>query len=335
MLNKQKQMSGHLGRFSLTALLITVTASIVFLTETSVHTYAICADNQTKEVQSFNDDSQEVVESAGFDSDDYQLMKETTDVDGVIHLELEKKFEVTINADGKQTQVQAIDETVSNILKQAGITLNEYDETEPTLDTVITVPQEIQVIRVTKETETAYSTIDYETQSQTTSELNRGQSRVVQKGISGQKQQTITVTYKNGVESDRKVISETVLKAPQTEIVEKGTCSVVVSRGGQNLRYSKVLEVTATAYSAQNGGVTTATGTRCVQGGTIAVDPSVIPLGSRVYVTSADGTSWVYGTAVAADTGGKIKGNKIDLYFNSVSRCMTFGVQKAKIYILK
>ena len=71
------------------------------------------------------------------------------------------------------------------------------------------------------------------------------------------------------------------------------------------------------------------------QYGVIAVDPKVIPLGSRVYIESSDGgKSWVYGFAVAADTGGAIKGNKIDLCYNTRAECLQFGRRSATVYIL-
>jgi 3D (Asp-Asp-Asp) domain-containing protein len=69
--------------------------------------------------------------------------------------------------------------------------------------------------------------------------------------------------------------------------------------------------------------------------GIVAVDPSVIPLGSKVYVTSADG-SWTYGVASAEDTGGAIKGNKIDLcYSGSSSDVNGFGRRSCVVYILE
>jgi len=68
--------------------------------------------------------------------------------------------------------------------------------------------------------------------------------------------------------------------------------------------------------------------------GTIAVDPRVVPLGSKVYVQSTNG-SWIYGTAVCEDTGGSIKGNKIDLYFDTQGECIRFGIRKAYMYILE
>ena len=64
-----------------------------------------------------------------------------------------------------------------------------------------------------------------------------------------------------------------------------------------------------------------------------AVDPSVIPLGSRLFVIASDG-SVVYGFATAEDTGGNIKGNKVDLYYNSDSLCRSFGRRNVTVYVL-
>ena len=72
------------------------------------------------------------------------------------------------------------------------------------------------------------------------------------------------------------------------------------------------------------------------QYGTIAVDPRVIPLGSRLYVVSDGGDqSWSYGPGLAEDTGGLIKGTKIDLFFMTGDEANDFGIRPAKVYILK
>ena len=90
------------------------------------------------------------------------------------------------------------------------------------------------------------------------------------------------------------------------------------------LRYKKSFKVRATAYS---GGGYCANGKR-VKVGRIAVDPSVIPLGTWMYVKG-------YGLCQACDTGGAIKGRKIDVYFNKESKCNRWGVRGTKVYILK
>ncbi|MDO4535640.1 MAG: 3D domain-containing protein [Clostridium perfringens] len=100
--------------------------------------------------------------------------------------------------------------------------------------------------------------------------------------------------------------------------------STSASSGSYKAEYSMV----ATAYT---GGGLTAMGLKPVRNpdgiSTIAVDPSVIPLGSKVYIPG-------YGYAIASDTGGAIKGDKIDLYMNSESACLNFGRQTVKLYVV-
>jgi len=103
--------------------------------------------------------------------------------------------------------------------------------------------------------------------------------------------------------------------------------------------FSNVLTCKATAYegsSASNGkwAGKTATG-RVPTYGIVAVDPSVIPLNSKLYIESADGgKSWIYGFAIAGDTGGAIKGNKVDLCYNTLDQCYQFGRRDAIVYVL-
>lgn len=87
----------------------------------------------------------------------------------------------------------------------------------------------------------------------------------------------------------------------------------------------------ATAYSM---GTTTATGTTVQEGRTIAVDPNVIPLGSKVELQFPPKYSYLNGIYTAEDTGGLIKGNKIDIYLGSNQKCLDFGVQNVKLKII-
>ncbi len=104
----------------------------------------------------------------------------------------------------------------------------------------------------------------------------------------------------------------------------------ITTSGGQILTYVDVLSVEATAYC---GGGTTATGTPA-RYGAIAVDPDVIPYGTRMYIVSDDG-NWIYGEATAEDCGGAINGNIIDLYFDSYNTCIQFGRRNCTVYILE
>lgn len=107
--------------------------------------------------------------------------------------------------------------------------------------------------------------------------------------------------------------------------------------GTAGFKYSRVIECLATAYDTspeENGGWggQSATGVP-LQPGVIAVDPRVIPLGSTVYVEALDG-SWSYGYAVAADTGGAIKGKRVDLLFLTKGECYQFGRRSCRVYVL-
>lgn len=108
----------------------------------------------------------------------------------------------------------------------------------------------------------------------------------------------------------------------------------IITPNGEVLTYTRVEEFKATAYNNVDPGCTiyTATGTLC-RVGAIAVDPKVIPYGTRMYIVSNDGR-YVYGIATAEDCGKSIKGNRIDLYFDTVDECNTFGIRNCQVYFL-
>ena len=108
---------------------------------------------------------------------------------------------------------------------------------------------------------------------------------------------------------------------------------VLTFESGATLKFTGVRSMTATAYTSGYDGVgyRTASGT-AVRVGTVAVDKSVIPLGTRLYIVSDDGKV-VYGLAVAEDTG--VRGNKVDLYYDTYEQCISFGRRSCTVYILE
>jgi len=179
--------------------------------------------------------------------------------------------------------------------------------------------------------------IPFTTLRKSSSELRIGASKTVQSGKNGEKQITYKVYSRGDEEVRREAVSSKVLHKPVQEIVKVGTAAVekykrFASRGGGYFSGGKVVLMTATGYSAcaaDNGGSSsgrTATGLR-IGHGVVAVDPNYIPLGTRLYIEG-------YGYAVAADTGGAIKGNRIDLGHDTRSAAQSVGRRKVKVHIL-
>jgi len=167
--------------------------------------------------------------------------------------------------------------------------------------------------------------------------------QVIQQGSDGMKKSVFQECYIDGAKVLRTLEEEIVYKDPVDEIIEVGTkeYTVATSRGG--FRFNKEFDMIATAYdlSFESTGKRpgdpyygiTASGTKA-QPGTVAVDPSVIPLGTKLYVASTDGSP-DYGFATALDTGGAIKGNRIDLFMEDGNDAYWFGIRQVKVYILE
>ncbi|AYD40117.1 hypothetical protein D4Z93_06135 [Clostridium fermenticellae] len=144
--------------------------------------------------------------------------------------------------------------------------------------------------------------------------------------IKEQKELLSNVTEKE----EQLLASQSSSSSTSNESASASNVSGTLSRGmSGSVSYSGVVNICATAYSG-DGITASGTSTRRDPGGysTIAVDPRVIPIGSRVYVEG-------YGYAIAEDTGGAIKGNRIDLFFNSEGEAQNWGVRSVKVYILK
>lgn len=334
-MNKQLlKKAGFRSRMFATAVLLTTALALTGILLASLNAFEISDGIQTRRVYAFTKDPMQAAALLGYTEEDFALQEEKNMPSGLTQVFLDKKFDVDVFADGRMCSARTAKATVSEILLENGIVLGADDETEPARDTLITKKDSIRVVRVEKEIKTVSEEIPYQTVKRMTDALTIGEKRVAQQGQAGELLKTIEVTRRDGRETGRVELSRQIMRQPQDQILEHGTAGAVVTRGGESLRYKQVLNVTATAYTTyKNTKGITATGTKA-RVGAIAVDPKVIPLGSRLYITSEDGKSWVYGTAVAEDTGGVIKGKKIDLYFNTVSECRQFGVRKAKVYIL-
>lgn len=251
-------------------------------------------------------------------------------------IKLKTAIPVEISSNGIKVQVQTAEDTIEDMLDAEEATLKEQgikfdktvDEVLPSLDSKIEGDVSVQLVKVETKHLVEKESIKFDTIVEKDTNLDSSVQKVKSEGNNGEKEITYQIVYKDGVEASRNVKSTKTILEPQNQIVVKGTGQVYASRGGDSINYKKKLNCIATAYSNHSN---TATGRKPVrnEGGlsTIAVDPSVIPLGSKVYVEG-------YGYAIAADTGGAIKGNKIDIYLNSSSECSEWGRRSVNVLIV-
>ncbi len=255
--------------------------------------------------------------------------------------------EIKVVTSNNEETVVVTSADTEQALREAGYITSDSDEISlnggsiAASDTV-----EIKSISVTYESEE--EAIPFETTYQDDPDSYKGTETVITEGVSGIKLKTYKVlTYDNGEQKERTLDGEAIISEPVNKVVKRGTkdkpavqpSATASSDNGSVIaghHYSKKITMEATAYTTspeENGGYScTALGTE-LRKGVVAVDPTVIPLGSKLYVVSVDG-KYVYGEASAEDTGGAIKGNRIDLCYPSYSDCNNFGRRDVIVYVL-
>lgn len=251
--------------------------------------------------------------------------------------EINKDMKITISSpksyhikDGNKTIIaEASGYTVADVLENLNIKLNKLDRVSLPLDEIAKEGMEIKIDRVVVENIENKIEIPFETESRENKDMFEGDKNVITKGEVGQKTESLKNTYVNGVLETTEVLKSEITKDPVKEVVEVGTKKAAAAPNGKNAK--RVIVMQATAYDP-SAGSKTAMGTRA-RVGAVAVDPRVIPLGSKLYIESMDGFA-SYGYATAEDTGGAIKENRIDLFYNSNAEANRFGRRNVKVYVL-
>jgi len=247
--------------------------------------------------------------------------------EGVVVQKLEET-PVKVKVDGAAVITTAAMPRLDDILQEAGVELGENDRAEAKIDTESGNIPEIEVIRVRSRTVTEEETIPFTEKRIADQSLPDGATQIRQAGQEGVRLKKFEVTTENGKVVRRKELSSDVVKEAQPQVVafggnNRGRGLPAAARGG-SLDVQRVLEMTATAYT--HTGDPTASGVMPYVGG-VAVDPKVIPLGANLFVEG-------YGYAKAVDTGGLIKGSRIDLFLNTEKECYDWGRRQVKVYVL-
>ncbi len=331
------------------SLLTALTIAVVTLLHTSIHKIEIFDGETTYTVTSLSRNVASVMAKMKFKSDKYAILN--TDVyQGTTSVQITYGFPVYITQGDKTTEIEFFGGTVGEALKQAGFTVDEHDFVEPALDTVINTTEYIDYTDIGYTSGTYTEAIPFETQSEYTAALNKGVTKVTKPGVKGTKLVNYTEKTVNGVSTLKEIVSSTILTQPVTAVQLVGTkpipanpsnwVSTIVPANtieldvnGVPVKYKSKMTVRATAYT--HTGNRTATGV-WPKPGHIAVNPKIIPYGTKMFIKTVDG-KYIYGYAVAADTGGFIRKypTGIDLFMDTERQCVSFGVRQAEIYILE
>ena len=243
---------------------------------------------------------------------------------------------VTITIDNRNDDkliVSVPELELSRVLENQNITLDDTCVVNHSLDTVVYEGMEVVIDSIVYETYEVSTAIPYETKTVECQTVPKGTKSVLTEGKEG----TLVSTYRkklvNGVFESEELINEVTATEPTAEVLQLGVGGSFKGKDGVIYNYSYYIDVTATCYGKADGsGDITASGTPAREG-VIAVDPRVIKLGTKVYVT---GSYKDLGVCYAEDTGGKIKGNRIDVFLDgTLEELLQFGRRSMRVYILE
>ena len=233
---------------------------------------------------------------------------------------------------GEREEIRTKAVSISKFLENESITLDETSKVNYPIYTVVYPGMDIIIDSFEVEEYQVVSALTYSVKNINVSTIPRGTRQIITKGQNGSVTKTYRKCLKNGVVESEELVSSVVTQNTVNEVAYLGVGGSLLGKDGITYTYSYYIDVVATCYGAADGsGSRTATGTPAREG-VIAVDPDVIALGSKCYVT---GSYRDLGVCFAEDVGGAIKGNRIDVYLNgTLEQLLQFGRRNMRVYIL-
>lgn len=257
-----------------------------------------------------------------------------TVITGDMNIYVYNSKNIKLTTNGTEMTVKAPEGTVENALNILGYGITDDDILNVDKNAQIEDDMKITLKKVTYVDEKSTEKISYKTVEKDSDDIMTGESEVSQKGVDGEKEVTKRCKYIDGKYDSTKLIDEKVTKKPVDKIVLNGTKrGTTTDSSGAPVSYSYMVSGSGTAYTAAPGALT-ATGVPVYEGG-VAVNPAIIPYGSKLYIEAADG-SHVYGYATAVDTGGALMDGSaiVDLFYFSYDDCVSFGRRDVNVYVL-
>ncbi len=304
-------------------------------------TYVTDSHGARQVVLTSESDPARVMSLSGIEAEEGDEVYYTAFAGSLASLNIERAFSVTIEADGQEYPVKMVVGTVADALERAGITLEGDDYTEPALSAMVTAGSKIEVHRVEYQDKVETQAVPYDTEYVYTSLYFRNTNRAttLQHGSEGQQTVTTRERWVDGELENSVVTDVTTTVEPTDHVVKTYGAGAPVSPltgpdGTTNApaSYRKVLTGKATGYYSKSGKGSSGLG---LGYGTVAVDPDVIPYGTLLYITSTDG-SFVYGYAVATDTGIAVQDGRIlvDLFYETYAESVINGAINVNVYVV-
>lgn len=238
-----------------------------------------------------------------------------------MHIRMERSIPVAVRVDGHVLRTRTHRSRVGEVLADLGVTINGQDYAVPPLDAALGDGAEIRVVRVTESVIVEQSPIPFDSVWSADPDSEIDTQSLLQEGEPGVLERRLRLRYEDAQVVDRWVEGESVVLAPTNRVMGYGTKIIVrqLATESGTVEYWRVYRMLATSYSAGTAGVSptssyygrTATG-MTMRHGIVAVDPGVIPLRTEVYVPG-------YGVGYASDTGGSIRGKRIDLGYDDAN----------------
>lgn len=315
----------------------------------------VIADGKTKTIAFVEGTVEDALKATGMKlgTNDKISYSPNTELTPDMEIKIARWYNITVSDAGAEKTTQVPEGTVQDALEFLNIKMGENDILSCALEDKVEENMRIVLDRVTYKEITTKETIAYKTTTKESDSLYVGETQVEVEGSEGERVIKTRQKYVNGELASAEEISNTVTKQPVTRVVLEGTQEkismiqtnsgkivdnqteqILTDANGNQVHYSRLLTGTGTAYTAPPGALTS-TG-RVAQYGVVAVNPNIIPYGSRLYIMSTDGEI-VYGYAVAGDTGGGMMAGWVlcDLYYPTYDDCTVFGCREIAVYVLE
>lgn len=316
--------------YKLVVVLMLIVASVNFLGfAIAPKKITVVADGRTINLTTRALTVKGALEEAGVvlqNADGYELVNKSKLEDGA-EISVIRAMPVKVWKSGRTTEYAIGRRTVREVLNALDVNYQDC-KVYPALDSQATSGMTINLVDKNSQVNTTVEEIPYQVEIRNNDSLPRGRRNVISQGKKGEAK-IISRVVNVGERQFNREISKEVITPAVPEIVEVGTGANMLETSRGFVRYKQVRQMEATAYTLAEGNGDGVTSIGIVPyHGIIAVDPSVIPYGTKVYIPG-------YGFAMAGDCGGAIQGNRIDLFMTSYNQAIQWGRRQVNMYILE